>query len=357
VNHPEDLPAPSAQPRLTTTARRSIAVIVPCFNEAATIAAVVDDFQRVLPEATVFVFDNMSTDDTASIAAAAGAVVVPATRPGKGSVVRKMFSEVEADVYLMVDGDGTYEPEAAREMVRRLQDEVLDMVVGARVPADAEGREYPSGHALGNRFFSLLYRWMFQCPIDDAFSGYRAMSRRFVKSFPATTSGFDIETELLAHASELKLEFCEVPAKYYSRPEGSESKLGTYRDGVKILLSAIRLFRDLRPKRFFGAGAVLATIAALVLGIPVIEEFLETGLVLRFPTAILAVSLQIIAFLLLTAGFIVSSVRQVSREQRRLAYLSLAPEASLGAGRPGAAAPSASRSGEPVVSVAGRRVP
>lgn len=353
----EDLPSRPVTSRLTTTSRQSIAVIVPCFNEAATIASVVADFQRVLPEATVFVFDNMSTDETAAIAATAGAVVVPATRRGKGSVVRKMFSEVEADVYLMVDGDGTYEPGAAREMIRVLQDDVLDMVVGARVPADAEGREYPSGHALGNRFFSLLYRWMFDCPIDDAFSGYRAMSRRFVKSFPATTSGFDIETELLAHASELKLEFCEVPAKYYSRPAGSESKLGTYRDGIKILLSAIRLFRDLRPKRFFGAGAVLATVAALVLGIPVIEEFLETGLVLRFPTAILAVSLQIIAFLLLTAGFIISSIRQVSREQRRLAYLSLTPATPLGGVRPGAVAPVATRSAETVVSVVGRHLP
>ncbi len=299
------------------------AILVPCFNEAATIAGVVEDFRRVLPESTVYVFDNMSTDDTAAVARAAGAVVVPATRRGKGSVVRKMFSEVEADIYLMVDGDGTYEPEAGAAMVERLRSEVLDMVVGARVPSDRDGREYPSGHAIGNKFFSQLYSAMFDAPIGDAFSGYRAMSRRFVKSFPATTSGFDIETELLAHASELKLEFCEIPARYYSRPDGSESKLGTYTDGVKILWSAIRLFRDVHPKRFFGFGAVLLTLAALILGVPVIEEFLETGLVLRLPTALLAVALQLIAFLLLTCGFIISSVRQVSREQRRLAYLAV----------------------------------
>ncbi|CAB4761459.1 unannotated protein [freshwater metagenome] len=301
----------------------SIAVLVPCFNEAATIAGVVADFSRVLPEATVYVFDNMSTDDTAQVARSAGAVVVRAMRRGKGSVVRKMFSEVEADIYLMVDGDGTYEPEVAALMVDRLRSDVLDMVVGARVPSDRDGREYPSGHAMGNKFFSQLYSAMFDSAIGDAFSGYRAMSRRFVKSFPATTSGFDIETELLAHASELKLEFCEIPARYYSRPDGSESKLGTYTDGIKILWSALRLFRDVHPKRFFGFGAVLLTLAALILGVPVIEEFIETGLVLRLPTALLAVALQLIAFLLLTCGFIISSVRQVSREQRRLAYLAV----------------------------------
>ena len=309
------------------------AVLVPCFNESATIAGVVEDFRRVLPDATVYVFDNMSTDDTAQVARAAGAVVVPATRRGKGSVVRKMFSEVEADVYLMVDGDGTYEPEVAADMVDRLRSDVLDMVVGARVPSDRDGREYPSGHAIGNKFFSQLYSWMFDSPIGDAFSGYRAMSRRFVKSFPATTSGFDIETELLAHASELKLEFCEIPARYYSRPDGSESKLGTYTDGVKILWSALRLFRDLHPKRFFGFGALLLTLAALILGIPVIEEFLETGLVLRLPTALLAVALQLIAFLLLTCGFIISSVRQVSREQRRLAYLAVSAVTPIPSGK------------------------
>lgn len=309
------------------------AVLVPCFNESATIEGVVEDFRRVLPEATVYVFDNMSTDETAAVARAAGAVVVPATRRGKGSVVRKMFSEVEADIYLMVDGDGTYEPEAGAAMVERLRSDVLDMVVGARVPSDRDGREYPSGHAIGNKFFSQLYSWMFDSPIGDAFSGYRAMSRRFVKSFPATTSGFDIETELLAHASELKLEFCEIPARYYSRPDGSESKLGTYTDGFKILWSAIRLFRDVHPKRFFGFGAVLLTLAALILGVPVIEEFLETGLVLRLPTALLAVALQLIAFLLLTCGFIISSVRQVSREQRRLAYLAVSAVVPISSGK------------------------
>jgi len=311
----------------------SVAVIVPCYNEAATVASVVRSFREVLPGAAVYVFDNMSTDGTAELARAAGADVVVATRRGKGSVVRKMFSEVESDIYLMVDGDGTYEPEAAVEMIDRLRRDALDMVIGARVPSDREGREYPSGHVIGNRFFSWLYRWLFDAQIDDAFSGYRAMSRRFVKSFPATTSGFDIETELLAHASELKLEFTEVPAKYYSRPEGSDSKLGTYRDGIRILWSALRLVRDLRPKRFFGLGAALLTFAALALGVPVVEEYLETGLVLRFPTAILAVSLQVIAFLLLTCGLIVSSVRQVSREQRRLAYLAVAPAPGTGAAR------------------------
>ncbi len=303
----------------------AVAVIVPCHNEEATIAAVVTEFAAALPGATVYVFDNVSTDDTSRVAREAGAVVVPALRPGKGSVVRKMFSEVEADSYLMVDGDGTYEVEVAVEMLRRLHQDSLDMVVGARVPADRTGGEYPSGHALGNRFFSWLYSTMFDMPIEDAFSGYRAMSRRFVKSFPATTSGFDIETELLAHAAELKLEVVEVSARYFARPEGSESKLGTYRDGAKILLSAIRLLSNLHPKRVFGACALALTAAALVLGLPVVEEFRETGLVERFPTAILAVSLQIIALILATSGIIISAIRQVSREQRRLAYLAVSP--------------------------------
>ena len=310
------------------------AVIIPCHNEEATIAAVVTEFSAALPGAAVYVFDNLSTDETAAVARAAGAVVVPSLRPGKGSVVRKMFSEVEADAYLMVDGDGTYEVDVADEMLRRLREDALDMVVGARVPSARDGGEYRSGHALGNRFFSWLYSNMFDTAIGDAFSGYRAMSRRFVKSFPATTSGFDIETELLAHAAELKLEVVEVPARDYSRPEGSESKLGTYRDGLKILFSALRLLSNLHPKRFFGAAALLLTAAALVLGLPVVEEFRETGLVERFPTAILAVSLQIIALILATSGIVISSVRQVSREQRRLAYLATAPSSgSSTAGR------------------------
>jgi len=350
VLNPEDSMIAAAGRQPARVAYPEVAVIVPCYNEESTIESVVTGFSQVLPAATIYVFNNMSTDNTAQVAAVAGATVVTARRPGKGSVVRKMFSEVEADIYLMVDGDGTYEPEAAVDMLQLLQDDVLDMVIGARVSADRDGQEYPSGHALGNRLFSWMYRWMFDTPIDDAFSGYRAMSRRFVKSFPATTSGFDIETELLAHAAELKLEFAEIPAKYYSRPLGSESKLGTYSDGFKILWSAIRLLRDLHPKRFFGAGAVLLTLAALALGLPVIEEFLQTGLVLRLPTAVLAVALQIIAFLLLTCGLIVSSVRQVSREQRRLAYLAVSP-AGMRADRiyqrSSATAPKDSASSEP----------
>lgn len=301
----------------------SIAVIVPCYNEEPTIATVVKDFLRVLPTSTIYVFDNLSTDRTAEVAAEAGATVVRATRKGKGAVVRKMFSEVDADVYLMVDGDGTYEPEAGAEMVELLIRDRLDMVVGARRPSDADGREYPSGHAVGNRFFSWLYSAMFTVPIDDAFSGYRAMNRRFVKSFPATTSGFDIETELLAHAAELKLEFTEIPAKYFSRPEGSESKLGTYTDGFRILWSAIRLYRDLAPKRFFGGGSFVALVLAVILGVPILNEYIETGLVPRFPTAIAAGLLLVASLLLMTSGLVISAVRQVSREQRRLAYLAV----------------------------------
>ncbi len=303
----------------------TVAVVVPCYNEALTIGKVVADFRAALPEADVYVFDNNSTDGTAGVAAEAGATVVPAIRPGKGSVVRKMFSEVEADVYVMVDGDDTYESGKARDMVDLLLAQRLDMVVGTRQPAAVDGDEFPAGHALGNKAFSGLFRLIFRSDEADAFSGYRVMSRRFVKSFPARTSGFDTETELVAHAAELRLEVAEVPVEYYARPEGSESKLGTYRDGAKILWSAMRLFRDLRPKAFFGLLFALLTTVAVLLMVPVVIEYLDTGLVARFPTAILAASIEVVAVLLLASGLVISSVRQVSREQRRLAYLAVEP--------------------------------
>ena len=300
-----------------------VAVVVPCFNEAPTVADVVADFRRALPGATIHVFDNASTDATAEIAAAAGAVVHRVTRRGKGNVVRKMFADVEADVYVMVDGDATYDADSAPALLELLARDSLDMVVGARVPSDAEGEEYRSGHQLGNRAFTWIYNQLFDCRFDDVFSGYRVFTRRFVKSFPATTGGFDIETELIVHAADLQLEVGEHPTPYLARPEGSDSKLSTYKDGLRILLSALRLYRDSFPQRFFGGFALLATAVAWVLGIPIIDEFIRTGLVPRFPTAVLAAALQIIALVLLTAGLIINSIRQLSREQRRLAFLSM----------------------------------
>jgi len=302
-------------------ARPSVAVVIPCYNEEAAIAKVVADFSAALPDATIHVFDNNSDDRTAEVATAAGAVVHFVKARGKGNVVRRMFADVEADVFLMVDGDDTYQASAAPHLVHRLTQSDVDMVVGQRITAQPDGEEYRSGHQLGNAAFTRLYNVLFQTEFEDVFSGYRAMTRRFVKSFPATTSGFDIETELIVHAAELRVEVDEIPTSYTARPEGSTSKLSTYKDGWRIFSSAIRLYRDIAPVKFFGSLAALCTIAAWAIGIPIITDFIETGLVEKFPSAFLAASLQIIALVLVTAGLVINAVEQVSREQRLLAYL------------------------------------
>lgn len=299
----------------------SVAVIVPCFNEAAAIAEVISGFSASLPHAEIHVFDNNSTDDTAAIAKAHGAIVHFVTPRGKGNVVRRMFADVEADVYVMVDGDATYQADIAPELVDRLVNSNRDMVVGQRVTEETDGEEYRSGHQLGNAVFTRLYNVLFQTEFLDVFSGYRVMTRRFVKSFPATTTGFDIETELIVHAAELRVEVDEVPTIYKARPEGSASKLSTYKDGWRIFTSAVRLYKNTAPVRFFGILAALSTVAAWVLGIPIITDYIETGLVDRFPTAFLAASLQVIALVLATAGLVINAVEQVSREQRQLSFL------------------------------------
>lgn len=300
-----------------------VAVVIPCYNEAAAIADVIEGFAASLPDAEIHVFDNNSTDDTSGIARAHGATVHFVTPRGKGNVVRRMFADVDADVYVMVDGDATYQADIASELVDRLIDGNRDMIVGQRVTEQEAGEEYRSGHVLGNVAFTKLYNVLFQTTFEDVFSGYRVMTRRFVKSFPATTSGFDIETELIVHAAELRVETDEVPTVYKARPEGSTSKLSTYKDGWRIFVSAIRLYKSTAPVRFFGAFAFLTTVAAWVLGIPIISEYIETNRVDRFPTAFLAASLQVIALVLATAGLVINAVEQVSREQRQLAFLSI----------------------------------
>jgi glycosyltransferase involved in cell wall biosynthesis len=301
---------------------KQIAVIIPCHNEEAAVGTVVADFRRVLPAANIYVYDNSSTDRTAEVAAAAGAVVRSEPRKGKGNVVRRMFADVSADVYLMVDGDATYDAASAPIMIDRLVNENLDMVVAAR-KSDGTADAYRSGHQLGNRLFNRILLTFFGSHFEDIFSGYRAFSRRFVKSFPAASTGFDIETELSVHALELQLPVAEISSPYGARPEGSASKLRTYRHGSFILWRILILYKEIRPFQFFSALSFLLTVVALLLVYPVVVTFVETGLVPRFPTAILATGLMILAFVSFTAGLILDSLRRARRESKRLFYLQL----------------------------------
>jgi len=298
-----------------------IAVLLPCFNEEAAVARTVAGFRAALPGAAVYVYDNNSTDRTAEVAAAAGAIVRTERMQGKGNVVRRMFADVEADVYLMADGDSTYDAAAAPELVRRLLAERLDMVVGARKSEVEEA--YRRGHRLGNRLFSGLLARLFGRSFTDIFSGYRVFSRRFVKSFPALSRGFETETEISVHALELAMPVAEVTTAYGARPEGSQSKLSTYRDGWRIARTILHLFRIERPVLFYGGFAALLAIVALVLAAPLVVTFVETHKVPRFPTAILATGLMIVAFLSFGVGLILDTVVRGRREVRRLAYLAL----------------------------------
>ena len=297
-----------------------LAVILPCYNEAAAIAQTVADFRAALPTATIYVYDNNSKDDTAKVAAAAGAIVRHEKMQGKGHVVRRMFADVEADIYIMADGDATYEAAAAPALIARLLDDNLDMVVGARKSeVDAA---YRRGHRFGNAILTGMLAKLFGRSFSDILSGYRVFSRRFVKSFPLLSTGFEIETEISVHALELKMPVTEVVTAYAARPEGSESKLSTYRDGWRILNTILRLFRFERPLLFFGAFAGLFAAFAIGLSLPLILTFLETGLVPRLPTAILVTGLMILAALTLMCGLILDTVVRGRTEMRRLAYLS-----------------------------------
>ena len=296
-----------------------IAVLLPCYNEAAAIGQTVADFRAALPDAAIHVFDNNSTDSTVEAARAAGASVGTERMQGKGHVVRRMFADVDADIYVLADGDATYEAAAAPELIRRLIDERLDMVVGAR--KSAVEAAYRRGHRLGNRMLTGMLAWTFGRSFTDILSGYRVFSRRFVKSFPLLSSGFEIETEITVHALEMSMPVAEVVTAYAARPEGSVSKLNTYGDGWRILRTIGMLFRVERPLAFFGGLALLLLIAALFLAEPLLETYAATGLVPRFPTAILATGLVLLSALSAFTGLILDTVVRGRREVKRLAYL------------------------------------
>jgi glycosyltransferase involved in cell wall biosynthesis len=310
-----ELPAPAR-------AHWGVAVLVPCHNEAATIGQVIADFRRHLPEATIYVYDNASTDETAEIARACGATVRAEPLLGKGNVVRRMFADVDAEIYVMVDGDGTYDAEAAPRLVDQMRRHDLDMVNCARLPV--EEAAYRSGHRLGNRLLTGLVARVFGNRLGDMLSGYRALSRRFVKSFPALSTGFEIETEITVHALELRVPIAEISAPYFMRSQGSPSKLHTIGDGVRILRVIVHLVKEERPLQFFSAIFVMLVLISLSLGIPVVVKFLETGLVGRLPTAVLAMGFMILAFLSLFCGLVLDTVTRGRRELKRLLYLAAA---------------------------------
>jgi glycosyltransferase involved in cell wall biosynthesis len=298
-----------------------IAVLIPCRNEEATIGQVARDFAAALPQATIYVYDNNSTDGTQEAARAAQAVVRSESRRGKGHVVCRMLADVEADIYVLVDGDDTYDAASAPRMIERLRAEQLDMVTAARVPTSSAA--YRPGHRSGNRVLTRLVADLFENRFSDILSGYRVFSRRFVKSFPALASGFEIETAFTVHALELRMPVAEMETPYKDRPEGSASKLRTYRDGFRILSTIFRLLLEVRPMYLLGSLSFLLAMVSLGLGIPVIATYLETGLVPRLPTAVLAASLMVLACLLLASGLILDIVTLGRREAKRLRYLSL----------------------------------
>jgi glycosyltransferase involved in cell wall biosynthesis len=298
-----------------------IAVIVPCYNEALTIAPLVREFRRHLPQAQIYVFDNNSTDNTVQVAREAGAIVRKVTLQGKGSVVRRMFADVEADAYVMVDGDGTYDAGAAPQLVDQLLREGLDMVVGSRV--STEQAAYRFGHRAGNTLLTGFVSSIFGRTFTDILSGYRVFSRRYVKSFAAHSAGFEIETELTVHALELRMPVAEVETVYGSRPEGSVSKLSTYRDGFRILATILRLFKSERPLAFYSIAFVLFALASVYLAIPLVATYLETGLVPRLPTAVLCTALMLFGVILLACGIILDAVTKSRIEQKRFSYLGI----------------------------------
>jgi glycosyltransferase involved in cell wall biosynthesis len=308
-----------AAPAVSTTPALTIAVLLPCYNEGLSIRQVVHSFRAVLPTADIYVYDNNSKDNTAEEARAAGAIVRAEQWPGKGNVVRRMFSDVDADLYLMADGDGTYDATAAPAMIDLAVRDHLDMVVGTRMNVydDAHRR----GHGFGNWLFNSLYRRLFGRLFNDIFSGYRVFSRRFVKSFPAVSSGFEIETEMSVHASQLRIPIAEFPTAYGARQEGSVSKLRTIHDALRILRTFIVLFKEYRPAMFFGSIAAVLLLLAVLLAVPLFITYFETGLVPRFPTALLSASMVLLASVFGVSGLILDSVARGRLEQKRIWYI------------------------------------
>jgi glycosyltransferase involved in cell wall biosynthesis len=304
-----------------TGTRYQVAVLVPCYNEERAIAMVVADFRAALPEAALYVYDNNSSDGTAEAARRAGAVVRRETHQGKGHVVRRMFNDVEADIYVLVDGDATYDAASAPAMVDKLIEERLDMVVAARI--DSEEAAYRPGHRAGNRLLTGFVGHIFGRAFTDILSGYRVFSRRFVKSFPILSGGFEIETELTVHALELELPVGEIATPYYSRPRGSASKLSTWSDGFRILWMAFKLYRAERPLAFFGSFGAALAIVSIGLAVPIVVTYLEEGLVPRLPTAVLSTGLMLLAFLSIACGLILDTVTRGRRELKLIAYLAL----------------------------------
>jgi len=298
-----------------------IAILVPCHNEEVTIANVVTDFRRELPNATVYVYDNNSTDATSRVASEAGAIVRSESQQGKGHVVRRMFSDIEASVFVMVDGDDTYDASSVRELVETLLSEHVDTVNARRVSSIDEA--YRFGHQFGNRMLTGIVNWLFGKRSADILSGYRVFSRRFVKSFPALSTGFEIETELTVHGLSLNIPMAELDTPYKERPDDSSSKLNTWRDGLRILWTIMILTKDYRPFFFYSIVSGVLALVSLTLGIPVVIQFVDTGLVPKFPTAFLSASIMVLAFLSLATGLILDSVARGRREAKRLHYLSL----------------------------------
>jgi glycosyltransferase involved in cell wall biosynthesis len=300
-----------------------IAVLVPCFNEEAAVATVVADFRKVLPSADIHVYDNNSKDRTAAVAREAGAEVRSERRQGKGHVVRRMFADVDADIYVLVDGDATYDARSAPRMIEMLVNDRLDMVVGLRV--DQVRSAYRPGHRTGNWMLTNFLSSVFGQAFKDILSGYRVFSRRFVKSFPVLSDGFEIETELTVHALELSLPVAEVETPYYARPEGSFSKLNTWRDGCRILGTILKLYRSEKPLRFFSAIGIFLALVSIGLALPILITYLEQGIVPRLPTAVLSMGLMIVAMLSVSSGLVLDTVTRGRREMKLLAYLSQPP--------------------------------
>jgi glycosyltransferase involved in cell wall biosynthesis len=300
-----------------------IAAVIPCFNEALAIGQAVAEFRAVLSEAEVHVFDNNSTDGTAEVARAAGATVTHVALRGKGNVARRMFADVEADVYVMFDGDATYDLSGLRQLVDLLVEGNLDMVVGSRFDDGDDAKTYRPGHRLGNALLTGAVAKLFGGRLGDMLSGYRVFSRRYAKSFPAISEGFEIETELTVHALELRMAFAEVPARYRARPEGSQSKLSTYRDGWRILKTILKLFVSERPLSFFGALAGLLALLSLALAGPLVVTYFETGLVPRLPTAVAATGCMLVAMLSLVCGIVMHAITIGRQEAKRMRYLAI----------------------------------